>query len=75
MENGKFYKNEPTDRVWWLDNREEAIGVLVFSFDKKEIFYLFQDYPWKLTKEQKEIFDMENPFWADFFASRSMEEK
>jgi hypothetical protein len=65
-----FYKNEPTDLIWWVDNIEET-GVFEFSFDKKTVFNLFQDYPWKLTTEQKRIFDKENPFWADFFKDRN----
>ena len=73
MLNRKFYKDEPTDKVWWVDNQDEVKGEHLFSFDKKQIFNLFQDYPWKLSKEQKEIFDKENPFWADFFASRTLE--
>lgn len=64
-----FYKNEPTDRIWWVDNIEET-GVFEFSFDKKTVLNLFQDYPWKLTAEQKRIFDKENPFWAGFFKDR-----
>lgn len=68
-EKSDWYKNEPTDKVWWLDD-PETIGEFVFSFDKKELFNLFQDYPYKLTKKQLEIFDKENPFWAEFFADR-----
>ena len=64
-----FYKNEPTDIIWWVDDLEN-MGVFEFSFDKKRIYNLFQDYPWKLTKEQKIIFDKENPFWASFFKDR-----
>ena len=64
-----FYKKRKKDKIWWVDNTEE-IGVWLFSFDKKKIFNMFADYPHKLTKEQKEIFDKENPYWADFFKDR-----
>ena len=43
-------------------------GCLVF--DKKNIFNMFRDYPHNLTPKQKEIFDEENPEWADFFKDR-----
>ena len=65
----KYYKENKTDRIWWLRN-EDATGVLVFSFDKKTNYILFQDYPNKLTKKQKELFDKENPYWADFFSGK-----
>lgn len=45
----------------------DTIGVFIFSFDKKKDYNLFQDYPQKLTAEQKQIFDAENPFWKEFF--------
>ena len=61
----EFYKNNPDDRVWWVDNPDTK-GERLFSFDKKTVFNLFSDYPHKLTPEQKEIFDKENPFWRDF---------
>lgn len=64
-----FYKNNDTDPIWWVDNTEK-VGEHLFTFDKKQIFNLFEDYPYKLTKEQKEIFDKENPFWKDFFKDR-----
>ena len=67
-----FYKENPNDEVWWADAIDK-VGIFLFSFDKKKIFNLFADYPWKLTKEQKEIFDRENPYWADFFAYRTTE--
>ena len=51
-----FYKENPTDRVWWISNID-TFGEHLFSFDKKVIFNLFRDYPHNLTKEQKEIFD------------------
>ena len=66
----KFYKNNPSDAVWWVANPEK-IGEWLFSFDKKTVFNLFSDYPHKLTPEQKEIFDKENPNWKEFFADRS----
>lgn len=67
----KWKKNNDDDKIWWLDNSDERIGEFVFSFDKKKKFNLFSDYPHKLTKEQKEIFDKENPFWADYFSGRA----
>ncbi|TID29212.1 hypothetical protein JO83_00705 [Avibacterium paragallinarum] len=54
-----WYKLEETDKIWWKDN-DEAIGEMVFSFDKEEEFNFWQDYPHKLTPEQKAIFDAEN---------------
>lgn len=53
----------------WISN-SESIGEMLFTFDGKEIFNLFRDYPYKLTAEQKDIFDEENPYWADFFRDR-----
>lgn len=65
----KFYKNNESDSIWWVNN-PDTIGEFLFSFDKKRIFNLFEDYPHKLTAEQKKIFDEENPYWADFFKDR-----
>jgi len=64
-----FYKNIETDVIYWVDDPETK-GEFLFSFDKEQVFNLFEDYPWKLTKEQKRIFDKENPYWADFFKDR-----
>lgn len=64
-----FYKNNETDVIYWVDDPETK-GEFLFSFDKEQVFNLFEDYPWKLTKEQKRIFDKENPYWADFFKDR-----
>lgn len=70
MESDKvWYKENDSDKVWWLDN-SDVIGEFVFSFDKKKEYNLFADYPHKLTKEEREIFDKENPFWADYFKDR-----
>ena len=65
----KFYKETPMDQVWWVDT-SESDGLFLFSFDQKKIYNLFSDYPFKLTKEEKTIFDKENPEWADFFKDR-----
>lgn len=70
MNEENFYKNNPDDKIWWVDNPEQ-IGVWLFSFDKKRIYNMFADYPWKLSKEEKAIFDKENPYWADFFKDRN----
>jgi hypothetical protein len=31
---------------------------------------MFRDYPDAMAKEEVEIFDKENPYWANFFAER-----
>ncbi|MBR5421826.1 MAG: hypothetical protein IK115_11835 [Lachnospiraceae bacterium] len=54
-----FYKKKRNDTVWWSKKGEHS-----FSFDKETVFDLMKDYPDKLTPEQKEIFDKENPYWA-----------
>lgn len=64
-----FYKENPTDKVWWYDDPETK-GVWLFSFDRETVFNLFSDYPWKLTPEQRLIFDRENPYWVEFFKDR-----
>lgn len=69
MSNNAWYKNEETDVIWWKDT-PDTLGEWIFSFDKVEEFNLFADYPHKLTAEQKEIFDRENPHWVDFFSDR-----
>jgi len=57
------------NNVEWIED-PETDGEFLFTFDGKKIFNLFRDYPWNLTKEQKEIFDKKNPEWKDFFADR-----
>lgn len=64
--NNKFYKKNETDTILWV--KSEHVGEHLFTFDKKNVFNLFADYPDKLSKRQKEQFDKENPFWRDFFA-------
>lgn len=61
-----FRKENPSDKVWWT-GRVGIYGEHLFSFDKKKIYNLFEDYPQNLTPEEKEIFDKENPYWVEFF--------
>lgn len=65
-----FYHNHPSDKIWWTDS--DNCGEWLFSFDKVNVFNMFRDYPYKLTKAQKELFDKENPHWADFFSDRQV---
>ena len=70
VEQSSFYKHNENDKIWWVDDSED-IGTIRFSFDKKKIYFLFQDYPQALTIEEKQIFDAENPFWVEFFSDRA----
>ncbi len=65
----EWAKNNKKDKIWWeiFPHRRTTPP---FSFDKKVVYTIWADYPHKLTPEQKEIFDKENPFWADFFKDR-----
>ena len=67
-----FRKEKSTNRVYWVDYIGEHVplGEYRFSFDKKKIYNLFRDYPWAMTPEEVNIFDKENPYWANFFADR-----
>ena len=56
-----FYKRKPTDAVWWVDTAIwEEDGLMLFSFDRKKVYNLYQDYP-KLPPDLKAIFDKDNP--------------
>lgn len=61
---------DTTLKFEWIEN-PERIGERLFTFDGKQIFNLFRDYPHALTTEQKKIFDEKNPYWADFFKDRT----
>lgn len=62
----KWYKENENDLVWWKDTPDD-IGLRIFSFDKKKEYNLYGDYPDNLTKEEREIFEKENPWWKGFF--------
>ena len=53
----------------WVNNCHQK-GAREFTFDGKKIYNLFRDYPYNLTKEEKELFDKENPYWTEFFKDR-----
>lgn len=61
-----FYKKNPEDTIWWVET-PGIKGEHLFTFDKNKIYNLFKDYPHNLTKEEKEMFDKENPYWKDYF--------
>lgn len=65
----KFYKNNRGDKICWVDN-SDIVGEWLFTFDKKTIYNMFKGYPYKLTPEQKGIFDKEKPYWVEFFEDR-----
>lgn len=54
----KFYKENESDQIWWVEN--DSIGVWEFSFDKKKIYNFFRDYPQNMTDEEVAIFKREN---------------
>lgn len=65
----EFYKNNESDKIWWVDY-VDYFGFQAVSFDKKKILFIFGDYPQNFTKEEKALFDKENPYWANFFRKK-----
>lgn len=65
-----LYKGNETDIISWIDNIE-VVGERLFTFDGVKMYNLFADYPHNLSKEEKAIFDKENPYWRDFFKDRN----
>lgn len=66
-----YFKRKPDDKVEWVDN---GCYQMCFTFDRKKLFYLPRDYE-KLTPEQKEVFDKENPFWKWFFERKGVDDE
>ena len=50
-----------------LKKNVDTFGEHLFTFDKKKIYNLFEDYPQNMSKEEVEIFSKENPYWREFF--------
>lgn len=67
--NFRFYKKKDNDKIWSVEEIG-YIGKLLYSFDKKNIYNLWTDYPNNFTKEEKELFDKENPYWKEFFKGK-----
>ena len=67
--NFRFYKKKDNDKIWSVEEIG-YIGKLLYSFNKKNIYNLWTDYPHNFTKEEKELFDRENPYWKEFFSGR-----
>lgn len=62
-------KNNEQLKFAWIDN-PDVIGEMLFTFDGEKVFNLFRDYPHALSEKEKQIFDSENPYWAEFFKDR-----
>lgn len=62
-----FYKRNEADKIWW---KRGIIGEWLFSFDKKKVYNMFRDYPHNMSKKEVELFDTENPYWAEYFKDR-----
>ena len=45
----KFTKDNPDDKIKWVDNPETK-GEFLFTFDEKKIYNLFLHYPQNLTQ-------------------------
>ena len=67
--NFRFDKKKDNDKIWSVEEIGN-IGKLLYSFDKKNIYNLWTDYPHNFTKEEKELFDKENPYWKEFFSGK-----
>ena len=63
---GDLRKRRRSEKIQWVNN-SRVRGQHLFTFDKKKIYNLFEDYPQNLSPEEKKIFDDENPFWKEYF--------
>ncbi len=58
------FSREKGDKIWYYHNG--SLGPFYFSFDKENVYNYWPDFPWRLSKEELEIFKEENPFWYNF---------
>lgn len=64
-----LHKEKEEYKTMWVDN-VDSIGERLFTFDKKKIYNLFEDYPQNMSDEEVEIFNKENSYWREFFEDR-----
>lgn len=64
-----LHKEKKEYKTMWVDN-VDTVGEHLFTFDKKKIYNLFSDYPYNMTEAEVDIFNEENPYWAEFFSWR-----
>lgn len=62
-------KEELKSGFRWIET-PNIVGKKLFTFDGNKVYSLFKDYPDELSVEEKEVFDLLNPYWADFFSDR-----
>lgn len=60
----KLYRKSTDGKVFWLaesDSKgDEMVEMEKFTFDKKTVYCLYNDYPHELTDEEREILESEN---------------
>lgn len=59
-----FYKNDTSEKIWYIQDLAGDIGPYYFSFNRKVVFNFWKDYPHFLTNRQIRIFKAENPEMA-----------
>ncbi|MCD8209087.1 MAG: hypothetical protein LUD72_14205 [Bacteroidales bacterium] len=63
----EFVKDSPEDKVYGVGTVRQLRGPHFFTFDKKNIYNLWSDFPEKLTDEEVRIFCKENQYWVKDF--------
>lgn len=67
----EWTKENPGDMTEWADTGVLYDGLFLFRIGPRgKVHNLFADYPEKLTADELEIFNRENPYWVKFFADR-----
>ncbi len=63
-----FVQNDDSDIFWTYPIG--VSGVHLFSFDQKNVYNLFSEFPYALSDEQVALFCKNEPYWANAFADR-----